>query len=181
MRLAALALAMLALKLVEPPAALADERDALELARTCVSEAGWTPGDDCRAIGAVLRGLARRRGVSIGSAARLASPRLAACRVRRRWLCGLDERGREPAAWPSSVAWSAHRLRWFKVLELARRIVDGLEPSPCIEEPHTWGSVDDWRRARARRARLRVVDCGPSVQNAFGVSTATAPRDRLAR
>lgn len=166
MRFAALALA--ALEIVAARPALADDRDAVELARTCVSEAGWMPGDDCRAIGETLRGLARRRRVSVAAAARLASPRLAACRINRRWLCGLDEAAREPAGWPSSVRWSAHRGRWLAVLALARRIVDELEPTTCADVPITWGSAEDWRRARARGARLRVVECG-ATRNLFGV------------
>lgn len=158
----AVALALVPVRAAAQPRAV----DVLELARTCVSEAGWEPGADCAALGQTLRGLAERHGVSVAQAARIASPRLARCSVSRRWLCGLRADARQPAAWPAALSWSAYRRRWLHVLDLAR-VALADELAPCAEVPRVWGSADDWRRARAEGRRLRPVVCG-ATRNTFG-------------
>lgn len=142
--------------------------DAVILARICVSEAGWADSDDCAAIHAVIAGIAEREGMSWRSAARAASPRLAACTVSRRWLCGLDERGDEPAHWPSTASWSRYRDDWLSALRRARQIMSGEHAHRCAEAPRTWGSVEDFARARRAGRRMRVIDCG-DTRNRFAV------------
>lgn len=142
--------------------------DAVILARICVSEAGWDSGDDCTAIHQVIAGIAEREGMSWRAAARAASPRLAECTVSRRWLCGLDARGEQPAHWPSLVSWSRYRDDWLSTVARARRILDGEIVSRCTEAPRVWGSVEDHIRAAREGRILRSIDCG-RTRNRFSV------------
>lgn len=156
--------ATLALALAPAPAR-ADA--ALELARLCAHEAGWDGAADCRAIGAVVVGLAERNAWTPARAVRALAPRLARCAVSRRWACALDARGREPRGWPAGLAWSSVRARWLNLLQVARAALAAGPVGPCVEAPRTWGSASDWRRALALGRRLRPVDCGPTA-NQFG-------------
>lgn len=142
--------------------------DAVILARICVSEAGWSDTDDCAAIHAVIAGIAEREGMSWRAAARAASPRLAACAVSRRWLCGLAENGDQPAHWPAAVSWSRYRDDWLSMVARARQIMHGEHAHRCVEAPRTWGSVEDFARARREGRRMRVIDCG-DTRNRFAV------------
>ena len=142
--------------------------DAVILARICVSEAGWRDSDDCAAIHAVIRRIAEISGSSWRDAARQASPRLAACAVSRRWLCGLNARATQPAHWPALLPWSAYRDDWLEAVARARRIIEGDIAARCAETPRTWGSPQDFARARREGRRLRVVDCG-RTRNRFAV------------
>lgn len=123
--------------------------DAELLARITVHEAGFDSPADTMLVHEVLSGIVERSGVSYARAAELASPRLARCAVRRRWVCGLDARARRPEHWPMA-SWAAHRPRWLAALEHAQRVIDGEVPSPCRERPRVWGSRADVARGRAR-------------------------------
>lgn len=123
--------------------------DAELLARITVHEAGFDSPADAVLIHEVLTSIVERTGVSYARAAELASPRLARCEVRRRWVCGLTSSARRPAHWPLA-SWPAHRPRWLAVLEHARLVVAGEAASPCRERPRVWGSREDVLRGRAR-------------------------------
>lgn len=160
-----------------------DERTALMLARTCVSERGWrTETDDCAAIGSVARYQARARGVSLAGALRALSPRLhgSPCSVSRTWLCTLDPDGGRPAGlgapWARVVAslGRSRRDAWLATLAEARAIVAGTVPDPCAAEVRAWGSEADVRRRRLAGYGWRDVDCG-DTRNRFGVVLRRAP------
>lgn len=123
--------------------------DAELLARITVHEAGFDSPADSMLVHEVLLGIVERSGVSYARAAELASPRLARCAVRRRWVCGLDARARRPDHWPMA-SWAAHRPRWLAALAHAQRVIAGEVPSPCRERPRVWGSRSDVARGRAR-------------------------------
>jgi len=157
------------------PGPAAAQPDEVLLARVCWSEAGvWhrETGDylrthDCAAIAAVLQGLAQRERVSFRRAAELASPRLAAGSVSRRWLADLHADGRRPEGFP--LPWDGRwRARWLALVELASGILRGEVPHACVEAPRTWGSrADVLRGLRRGRARWVEVDCGETA-NRFG-------------
>lgn len=134
------------------------EPDHVVLARLTVHEAGWDSPADASLIHDVLAGIVERDGVSYARAAELASPRLARCAVRRRWVCGLAEDGRRPAGW-RGASWDAHRPRWMALLEHARRVVAGEVESPCAEPPRVWGAPWFVRDRVARGSRWVDARC----------------------
>jgi hypothetical protein len=130
-----LAFALRLLLLTMPSAARAD--DARDLARICVSEAGFETGSDCAAILAVLRDRTRVYG-TLRRAMRAYSPRVFD-RTRtdaRRWIAFL--RGEErPEGWPRGTRWVP--ARWFAVVEHARLLLAS-DAYPCNAAPHHWGA-----------------------------------------
>mgnify|MGYP001590497666 CR=1 FL=1 len=149
---------------------------ATMLARTCVSEAGWSPGADCPAIAAVARWRARaHHDGDLRAALRALSPRLhgSPCSVTRGWLCDLDPDGHRPAG--LGAPWvrvlpsigSSRRDAWLAVLVTARALVDVPAREPCAVEPHAWGSGADLRRRALAGYLWRETDCGPT-RNHFG-------------
>ena len=151
---------------VRPAGALADD-DAVLLARVVVSESGWDgwATGDGYAIHEAQLAQARADGVSWRSAAVAMSPRATGRRPtsgRLAWVAGLDERGREPAAWPPlpHSPWPQYRSRWLAVLERAREVVTWPmsvhdEWGMCDERPWTWAAPH-----HPPSPGLVAVDCG---------------------
>ncbi len=183
--LVALALVLACALLSAAPAEA--QADHVLLARTCVSEAGWASPQDCAGIAAVIQGIADRDGVSFARAWALASPRLAACSVSRRWLCGLTERCVEPANWPRVVVerdgrvrphppWSAYRERCLAAMDSARFVLAHPGGFCGGVTPRAWGDDRDVRiRERLSTERTWVdVECGETVLR-FGAWTEVDP------
>jgi len=140
--------------------------DHIILARVAVHESGWESPADVALIHQVIQGIATRDGVTFRRAASLASPRLARCEVRRRWVCGLGEAGERPRGFPGR--WSRYRDRWLVLLGVARRALAGeVVSGPCAERPRVWGSREDVRRGRARGRRWIDARC-PGARNLGG-------------
>ena len=170
-----LAVALACAVLVVPVSASAQRTDVDRLMRTVWSECGV----DCSppeiaALHHVIAGIADREGVRWSTAWRLASPRLAEGSVSRRWLADIDARCEEPSGWPRVVVerdgrvrahppWSAYRTRCVDLaFWCAAAIEMGVEHSPCVEAPRSWGSDSDVtaREALSDATTWVDVDCG---------------------
>ena len=158
-----------ALLLTAAPASA--QSDAVMLARTCVSERGWSVDtDDCAAIADVVRARMERREQPFRSALRALAPRLhGGTIVRRLWLLDLDDDAHRPRRWPGLPWDGVHRDAWTATLAEATAILAGERVSPCMERPAHWGSVADLTRRRAAGYRWRDARCpGAVFRNRFG-------------
>lgn len=165
----------------------AEPDPALLLARTCVSERGWSlASTDCRAIGEIVEGRVAAvyghlpRAAGWRAVIRDLSPHLHGDGpIRRPWIRSLDPSGARPAGWPGG-RWSCRggaecrverRADWLATLDEARAIYAGTAARVCAEPPLAWGSDADLRRrlpiARDRGLTWREVDCG-GTRNHFG-------------
>lgn len=145
----------------------AQHEDAgLLLARTCVSERGWSVDtDDCSAIYAVALRRVEVRGGSISSALRALSPTLHGDgTVPRDWLQHLERDGRRPRGW-RAASWERHRPLWLQTLDEADALLAGERTHRCVELPTSWGSRTDVRVHLAADPTLRWVDvdCGRTL------------------
>jgi len=150
-------------------------REALDLARVCVSEASFELGPDCPAIAAVLR---RRPFGGISEAAARYSPRVVGARPprtsRQVWIAGLRADLAEPVGWPASAGpWTHYRGLWRAILASARTLVEA-ENVPCSVPPDHWGGPMD--RARAARLGYRRIDCGKTRNDFYTDPTTTRRR-----
>lgn len=172
-----LAVALACAVLVVPVGASAQRTDVDRLMRTAWSECGvdCSPAE-IAALHHVIAGIAERDGVRWSTAWRLASPRLAAGTVSRRWLAHVDARCEEPAEWPRVVVerdgrvrphppWSAYRERCINLAFWCSAAIEmGVEHSPCAEAPRAWGADSDVIANEALSDRTWVdVDCGETV------------------
>ena len=145
---------------------IAEPSDALveALARVCAAEAGWdTSTGDCAAIVPLLERRASLLGVdTLTMTRRYANAHFDRRRTdARRWTAYLELAAREPRGWPRDLDWNRFRDRWLAIVEHVRAVLRAEVADPCGEaRPDHWGGpMDD---ARARRAGLRRVDCGPT-------------------
>lgn len=145
--------------------ARADDRLAVDLARVCVSEAGWNITPDCAGILSALRNRADKVGTSLPSMMRAYSRNVfnIARSDRRRWLAHLDSRGTKPEGWPAHVSWDVHRPKWQAMIVHARELLADDSHYPTAEH---WGMTSGPDLERALRAGwIRVHIEG--ARNAF--------------
>lgn len=148
--------------------------DATVIARTMISEEGWTGAEGWASLGAVIRYRADlHHDGDLGAAARALSPRLHAspCTVTtRRWRCHLSGTARPTglgATWTSPRGTLPSRLdSWLAALAAARQLLAGDLPDACRETPHAWGSPMDV--ARRLRSGERWIDAGCPGRNRYG-------------
>ena len=143
-------------------------RAELALARVCISEIGWEPGEECAAIHAVIVDRAERMGIPYmqalcAYASRSCSPGRTDA---RRWIAHLDASLERPDGWPASLPWSRYRERWAAALDLAGHVLGGRVTSPCELAPHHWGMPHGIDLERARLAGWERVSC-PGARNAY--------------
>lgn len=145
------------------------ERDVMALARVCLSEAGWEPGDDCAGILAVLRS----RQATLGTRSLASMAHTYSGKVFRRdrtdaraWIAWVEDSESVPKHWPMNVSWPAHREKWAAIVELAGVLID--QPSEC--DADHWGGRFAADMARPLREGWIEVDCSRGdepTRNAF--------------
>lgn len=169
--------AALTLAMVVPPV-LADtrtradqrERDVMALARVCLHEAGWEPGDDCAGILSALRNRQATLGMrTLASMAHTYSGRVfdKGRTDRRAWIPWVEDTEAEPKHWPANVSWPTHREKWAAIVELAGVLID--RPSEC-PGAHAWGGRFAADMERPLRLGWVEVDCSRGdepTRNAF--------------
>ena len=151
--------------LIVPNLVQANDGVAVDLARVCVSEAGWEPGPDCAAILSALRNRAERTDMSVPAMMRTYSRNVfnVARSDRRAWLAHLNARGDKPQGWPRNVSWETHRAKWLAKIEHAKSLLADDSHYPTVDH---WGMQTGPDLARALRAGwTRVMIDG--AKNAF--------------
>lgn len=141
----------------EPEQELADDSDALQLARVCLLEADLSYSD-CTAIGYVIRKRSQRLGVSfVDMLNRYSAINRDNARARRIRSYGTEV--------PELGA------RWAALRSHARAVLRGQALDPCAGKAEHWGGVMD-----APWPGLRRVRCTPATVNIFyRVSTNVRP------
>lgn len=87
------------------------------------------------------------------------------------WTRELNLHGTIPpplATSPKMIDFWNYRLvhKWWEVLEVARRLVSGVETfRPCPTPPRTWGGSVD--HARALRRGMKPLGCGPTQNEGY--------------
>lgn len=152
----------------EPPRPLTprEERQALALARICVSEAGFTLRTrDCELIYHVLRTRSRSGELEMGTMRAYCTKSFNKARTdNHRWVAHLNRAGREPQGWSetTTVPWSRRRSAWLRVLEHTRDLIRNRPENPCGDRLDHWGSKG-FRKRRHLRNGWRIVDCGETL------------------
>ena len=138
----------------------------LMLAQICVNEAGWTRGDDCPALFAVLNSRVERTGREWEYSTRLyAKSTFNKNRKHRVWTSYLNPEATEPHGWPQNLDWeNVYKPKWLAMLQYAQDIVDGKITAKCT--PHHWGAGDGWNFESATARGWHLQNCG-STENAF--------------
>jgi hypothetical protein len=141
-------------------------RQALALARICVSEAGFTLRTrDCELIYHVLRTRSRSGELEMGTMRAYCKKSFNRDRTdHHRWVAHLNPAGREPRGWSetTTVPWSRRRAAWLRVLEHTRDLIRRRPENPCGDRLDHWGSKG-FRRRRHLRNGWRIVDCGETL------------------
>jgi len=153
---------------VKPPRPLSprEERQALALARICVSEAGFTlRTPDCELIYHVLRTRSQSGELELGTMRAYCTKSFNKARTdSHRWVAHLNRAGREPEGWSevTTVPWSRRREAWLRVLEHTRDLIRAHPENPCGDRLDHWGAKG-FRKRRHLRNGWRIVDCGETL------------------
>ncbi len=148
-----------------------EQREALQLARICISEAGFQLNrtmaeytTDCANIAGVLQRRSSVGRVTLGIMRAYSPKSFNKERTdARAYIPYLTTRYTPPRFWRSHLQWSLYRRRFEEVYYLALALVQGTKRPTC--EADHWGARMQVIRLRARRYGWYRAPCGNTLNS----------------
>lgn len=158
--------------IAQTPTNTREQRIALQLARICISEAGFQISKpmseyttDCANIAGVLRRRSSVGRVTLGIMRAYSPKSFDKHRTDvRAYIPHLTTRTTPPRFWRRHLRWETYRRRFSEVYHLALALVQGVKHPVCVADH--WGARVDAIRQRAHRYRWTRAKCG-STLNSF--------------
>lgn len=119
---------------------LSDE-DILNLAKSCIGEAGFSNFEECVSIMYVYHSRSQKSGVSISKMVKEYSAPLKVAE-KRTWIKNLNMAMARPKGWPNRLRWSTHKAWWQGIIETIKLWETGVLANPTEHADHFGGSMD---------------------------------------
>ncbi len=148
-----------------------EQRVALQLARICISEAGFQVhrpmseySTDCANIAGVLQRRSSVGRVTLGIMRAYSPKSFDKNRTDvRAYIPHLTTQNTPPRFWRRHLQWSVYRRRFEEVYQLALALVQGVKQPTCVADH--WGARVQAIRDRARRYRWNRASCGKTLNS----------------